>query len=228
MASSWLASIRLLREARRARAERQVEACWLLPTADAETAAAVLGFYEGKVLAMVAAKKLHKALQAATSCYEVMRTRKRSQGAARQLVLDELQQPKGTFHKWLAAEPEKERLRPIARSARIVNGLRRWPLRWLTRPGLVCFERMASRVDDERDGYASAAFLRGVVRHHSPNPTYVRVSIQISKPAVICRRTSATVWGGASTNYEICHSVCLRCTGCSTLYPLRLWRLGSR
>ena len=134
-----------------------------LPVADARTAAAVLGFYEGKVLAAVAAKKLKKALQAATTCYEVLRTRKRRKGTVRPLVLDELQQPKGTFHKWLAEEPETERLRPIARSARIVNGLRRWPLRWLARPAVVCYERMAARVDDERDGYASAAFLRGVV-----------------------------------------------------------------
>ena len=115
------------------------------------------------MLAAVAAKKPKTALKAATTCYEVLRTRKRLKGAVRPLVLDELQQPKGTFHKWLAEEPETERLRPIERSARIVNGLRRWPLRWLTRPAVVCYERMAARVDDERDGYASAAFLRGVV-----------------------------------------------------------------
>ena len=69
-----------------------------------------------------------------------------------------------TFHAWLAKKPEKERMRSIQKSRRILDGVKQWPLGWLKGRGVVCYERAAGRVLQERGGRPDGAFLRGVVK----------------------------------------------------------------
>ena len=57
-----------------------------------------------------------------------------------------------SFRAWLSAKPVAERLRPIARCKRIVKGIASWPLSWLKGQGVVCYERAAARIRDERGG----------------------------------------------------------------------------
>ena len=69
-----------------------------------------------------------------------------------------------TFHAWLSKKPEKERLRSIQKNTRILAGVKQWPLGWLKGRGVICYERAAGRVGQERGGRPDGAFLRGVVR----------------------------------------------------------------
>ena len=55
-----------------------------------------------------------------------------------------------TFHTWLAVDPTRERLRDIQKSQRILEGVKTWPLDWMTYPGVICYERAAARVANER------------------------------------------------------------------------------
>ena len=69
-----------------------------------------------------------------------------------------------TFHGWLSANPERDRLRSIQKSQRIVRGTSRWPLGWLKVEGAICYERAAGRISQERGGKPDSSFLKGVVK----------------------------------------------------------------
>ena len=43
-------------------------------------------------------------------------------------------------------------------------GIARWPLSWLADVGVVCYERAAGRIRDERGGCAGADFMRSIVK----------------------------------------------------------------
>ena len=55
-------------------------------------------------------------------------------------------------------------MRSIRKSRRILDGVKQWPLSWLRGRGVICYERAAGRVLQERDGRPDGAFLRGVVK----------------------------------------------------------------
>ena len=68
---------------------------------------------------------------------------------------------------WLSSSPEEERLRSIEKNERILTGLRKWPLGWLDRPGVVVYERAAGRISSERPrcgGIPDEQFTRGLVK----------------------------------------------------------------
>ena len=69
-----------------------------------------------------------------------------------------------TFHGWLSEEPKKDRMRDIKRSKRTLKGIAKWPLGWMRREGVVCYERAAGRVAQERKGKPDAEFMKGVVK----------------------------------------------------------------
>ena len=69
-----------------------------------------------------------------------------------------------SFHSWLSTNPRADRARDLKKSRRIVNGLKKWPLSWLKKTGVVCYERADGRIRRERGGKADGAFLRGVVK----------------------------------------------------------------
>ena len=52
----------------------------------------------------------------------------------------------GTFRRWLAADPARERHRPLPKNSRLWKSLRRWPVSHLSGPVVVCFERAIGRL----------------------------------------------------------------------------------
>jgi len=50
---------------------------------------------------------------------------------------------------------------------RLTEGLSWWLLMWLTRPGKVCYERAAARIQDECAGVATEDMVRRLVKVHS-------------------------------------------------------------
>ena len=69
-----------------------------------------------------------------------------------------------TFHEWLSSDLRRDRQRDISRCKRILKGVKTWPLKWLKKPGVVCYERAHNRIENERGGHPDAAFMKGVVR----------------------------------------------------------------
>ena len=47
---------------------------------------------------------------------------------------------------------------------RVLDGLQSWPLSWLRERGVICYERAAGRIRDERGGRLDESFLYGVVK----------------------------------------------------------------
>jgi hypothetical protein len=82
-----------------------------------------------------------------------------------------------SFTLWLAKQPTKERLRDIFPSARITGGLAQWPLGWLKKRGVICYERASGRVDSERGGVPDAAFMVGLVKRMSCQPQWRMLQI---------------------------------------------------
>ena len=78
----------------------------------------------------------------------------------------------GELKDWIARDLSKERLRPLQRSKRAWEGLARWPLSWMDAPGVICYERAAGRIEEERGGVVDAAFVKRLV-HTSCLPTAV-------------------------------------------------------
>ena len=70
----------------------------------------------------------------------------------------------GSLQQWLSTDPSQDCARDIRGSARITGGLARWPLTWLTRPGVVVYERAAGRIRDERNGRVDEGFVKGLVK----------------------------------------------------------------
>ena len=101
-----------------------------------------------------------------------LRARRAAGAAVGELKIGEGNAVATTFHVWLSKDPTLDRLRDISRSCRIMKGVSRWPLGWLERPGVICYERAVARVTSERGGFAEEQFLRGVV-HQTNLPTAV-------------------------------------------------------
>ena len=51
-----------------------------------------------------------------------------------------------TIAEWFHPHPDGLKVRPIAKSKRTLGGLAKWPLGWMDRMGVVCYERAANRV----------------------------------------------------------------------------------
>lgn len=98
-------------------------------------------------------------------CLKPLRDKARARTKAAPLVLAE-EPYTNTFHEYLTGEVQHERLRSIEGNNRIRDGVAAWDLSWLEAEGVVCYERAAGRVRDERPGShgsPAASFLRGVV-----------------------------------------------------------------
>ena len=119
-------------------------------------------------MAKIAAAKERKGAAAAKDriygFLKPLRVRKREAGTVEELVVDTVGVGSKSFHAWLSPEPARDRTRDMTRNKRIMAGISKWPLGWLERPGVVCYERAAGRVRGERNGRPDAAFMRGVVK----------------------------------------------------------------
>ena len=138
--------------------ERTLAASRLSP-ADKDLARRVLAYYANR--AVTEADRLRAVVK---SFLKPLRERQAYREDIRQLVVEPAVTGPGSFHAWLSPRPDEERLRDISRSKRILLGLKGWPLQWLHTAGVVCFERAAGRLRQERSGRADEAFLRGVVK----------------------------------------------------------------
>lgn len=93
-----------------------------------------------------------------------LRLRKQARSEVKELVVPMIPMDSATFHMWLSPAPRKELLRSINRSARTVKGLKKWPLKWMTVPGVITYERAAGRIRDERGGVLSEEIVKSVVK----------------------------------------------------------------
>ena len=93
-----------------------------------------------------------------------LRDRHAARGTARRLVIEPAARGPASFRAWLAKDASAERLRDISKNRRILQGLQEWPLGWLQGPGVVCYERAAGRLRQERGGVPDEAFVRGLVK----------------------------------------------------------------
>ena len=93
-----------------------------------------------------------------------LRERASARTAVEPLKVTPEEEGPATFHGWLSKEPKKDRMRDIQRSQRILRGIAKWPLGWMKREGVVCYERAAGRVAQERKGKPDAEFMKGVVK----------------------------------------------------------------
>jgi hypothetical protein len=103
-----------------------------------------------------------------------LRDRKASRGEVGALRVEPVPEGRGptTFHAWLSADYKKDRHRDISKSRRITTGLAKWPLSWLTTPGVVCYERAAGRARSEKGGDVPEKLARSLV-HTKTLPTIV-------------------------------------------------------
>ena len=58
---------------------------------------------------------------------------------------------------WLSEEPQWDKARPIRPYKRILKGVARWDLSWMTGPGVVCYERAHGRVRTRLSSRARAS-----------------------------------------------------------------------
>ena len=72
-----------------------------------------------------------------------------------------------SFHRWLGRGVQGEKVRCTEKSKRMLTGVAQWPLAWLEREGVVCYERALGRVKSERpgsDGVPDEEFVQGLVK----------------------------------------------------------------
>ena len=150
---------------------------------DEGIATEVLALHRERVRAAGAEDKKLKAL--AKSFLKPLRERASARSKKKELKVKARSDGPATFHGWLATDPSKERMRKISKSQRILRGVARWPLGWLESDGVVCYERAAGRVAQERKGKPDAEFMKGVVKTQNL-PTAVASGPRKARAA--CRR----------------------------------------
>ena len=132
-----------------------------LSPADAELTRSVLAFNTSKAQAAATQEDLRKVVKA---FLKPLREREAVRTTATELDVPAAQTGPGSFHAWLSQRPAADRHRPIHKCRRILAGVGSWPLGWLKTRGVVCYERAAGRIRQERGGRPDSAFLKGIVR----------------------------------------------------------------
>ena len=132
-----------------------------LSPADHEVATAILAVHAGRAQACTDTGKLRAVVKA---FLKPLRERRGARTPVAALTVKVAATGPQTFHAWLSARPEKERLRDISQCHRILAGIQGWPLGWLRQRGVICYERAAGRIRQERGGFPDAAFMRGIVK----------------------------------------------------------------
>ena len=72
-----------------------------------------------------------------------------------------------SLQEWLGPGIQGEKLRQVEKSDRMLKGLEKWPLDWMTEPGVVVYERAHGRIVRERplrDGRPDTEFTKGLVK----------------------------------------------------------------
>ena len=103
----------------------------------------------------------------ARSFLKPLRERRAVRGRPHRLTIGIAPETAETIADILSSHPEKDRLKDIRKSQRIMAGVTKWPLGWLRGPGVVCYERAAGRIKNERHGRPDAEFMKGVVKQEA-------------------------------------------------------------
>jgi hypothetical protein len=119
---------------------------------DERLAGEQLAFYAGKVRAAMATGPV-AAKKAVRSFLKPLRERRAAVEDLAPLVVEPAVRGPATLAGFLSERPEEDRLRSIERNNRIVEGLASWWPRgcWFKQPGVVCYERAAGRIANERE-----------------------------------------------------------------------------
>ena len=132
-----------------------------LSPSDRDLAAGILAFHSAKAQACDDAQDLRKAVK---TFLKPLRERKEARTEVEELSVTPAADGPESFHAWLSPQVSRDRLRDISTCYRILSGIRAWPLQWLRKRGVVCYERAAGRIDQERGGRPDAQFMKGVVK----------------------------------------------------------------
>ena len=78
--------------------------------------------------------------QMVKSFLKPLRERRSHRTSVTELVVRPAADGPPSFHSWLSAHPSVDRLRDLKKSRRILKGLKNWPLKWLKKTGVICYE----------------------------------------------------------------------------------------
>ena len=143
------------------------QACARLVARDRELVKLIVETAQGRLAALIAAEDWPGAEAQVQMFLKPLRDRLRARTPVQELIVPRERRGPATFHGWLSMDPQRDRLRDIKKNNRILLGISKWPLNWLTEPGVVCYERAQGRVKKERpacDGSPDVGFTRGLVK----------------------------------------------------------------
>ena len=115
----------------------------MVPPAEADVAHAVLEYHGERCKAAESEGDAQKQRKIARAFLKPLRERWALRGKRLPLRVAAAGEGPATFHVWIAKSVKKERLRSIAKCNRILSGIAEWPLGWMRKPGVVCYERAA-------------------------------------------------------------------------------------
>ena len=132
-----------------------------LSPADRGVTADILAFHAVKARACTDSGALRKVVK---SFLKPLRERREARTVVKALVVTKATTGPETFHSWLSAPTAQDRQRDISTCKRILKGIKKWPLSWMRKRGVVCYERAAARIEQERGGKPDEGFMKGVVK----------------------------------------------------------------
>ena len=130
--------------------------------ADRDLAAGILAFHSAKAQACDDAQDLRKVVK---TFLKPLRERKEARTEVEELSVALAAEGPESFHAWLSPQVSRDRLRDIGSCHRILSGIQAWPLKWMRKRGVVCYERAAGRGSTKSaGGHPDAQFMKGVVK----------------------------------------------------------------
>jgi len=144
--------------------------CKTLVSVDRELILSVLEHHQrlmGKAAAVSPRERgSRRADQVVRTALKPLYRRRAQRAPVRDLEVDgrgRSESPPVEFQTWLSERPETERLRDVSLNPAMLQAMAGWPMDWMDRVGVVCFERASSRVKLERGGAPDADFVRALV-----------------------------------------------------------------
>lgn len=135
--------------------------------ADRPLISAIVTMAHKRVAGDLAAGDAGQAEKHTRSFLKPLRERRAVFGQVKELDVPAARTGPASFHCWLGRGVQGEKTRATEKSQRMLTGLSQWPIDWLTREGVVCYERALGRVQKERpgaDGVPDEDFVQGLVK----------------------------------------------------------------
>ena len=90
-----------------------------------------------------------------------LRERRAVFGQVKELDVPAARTGPASFHCWLGRGVQGEKTRATEKSQRMLTGVSQWPIDWLTREGVVCYERALGSGDVDLSASRPRARRRG-------------------------------------------------------------------